>query len=195
MTGRFTAKAELVWYVGKQNDDNSLDALAPYLYALPPPAAKRCRCAAHLASITIGDRALTVVYYVDPKDRHIYAQPHPDSDGFRYANWGLARPAQRDFEDARTFARALFRRPDAEASTQYERWWNRYAAGEMPHLPPQPLDIPSDPARAYQGAGWKSFEDWLVVPKKKDREKQKASKKKKARAATAGRVVSHDGGT
>ena len=53
------------------------------------------------------------------------------------------------FEEARTFVRAL--------KLQSSKEWTQYLRGELPHLPPRPINLPSNPAakyrEEYQGIG------------------------------------------
>jgi len=39
--------------------------------------------------------------------------------------------------------------------------WRAFCRGERPDLGPLPLDVPPDPDRAYRGAGWAGWRDWL----------------------------------
>lgn len=39
--------------------------------------------------------------------------------------------------------------------------WKLYIKGSMPDLPPKPDWLPSDPAKVYKDAGWKSWGAWL----------------------------------
>jgi hypothetical protein len=66
---------------------------------------------------------------------------------------GTGRISNRDrefqpFADARTFVQTLGLRNNEE--------WREYAKSRK-----RPADIPSDPARVYQGKGWCGFKDWL----------------------------------
>ncbi len=59
----------------------------------------------------------------------------------------------RSFEDAREFARNL-------GLTSSEKWIE-YCKGNLKHLVPKPLDIPTNVARKYAKEGWKGYKDFL----------------------------------
>lgn len=63
------------------------------------------------------------------------------------------RAPWRSFEQAREFARAL--------KIPGQQHWKAYCAGKRPELPVKPDDIPAAPWKAYDGAGWISWGDWL----------------------------------
>jgi len=42
-----------------------------------------------------------------------------------------------------------------------QKEWQQYCAGKLPHLPPKPLQIPSNPEKKYKATGWKGSKDWL----------------------------------
>lgn len=58
----------------------------------------------------------------------------------------------RSFEEARKYVHSL------KLNGQIE--WKNYSKGNMPHLPPRPQDIPTDPARIYPDE-WKGVGDWV----------------------------------
>ena len=42
-----------------------------------------------------------------------------------------------------------------------QREWVDYCAGKMTHLPPKPLEVPSNPSKKFKNKGWKGEKDWL----------------------------------
>lgn len=58
----------------------------------------------------------------------------------------------KSFEEARSFVHSLGLKGQIE--------WREYCKGNMPHLPPRPQDIPTDPARIYSDE-WKGMGDWV----------------------------------
>jgi len=69
--------------------------------------------------------------------------------------------ALRAFNKARSFVRKL--------QIPNQGVWRDYTAGRLAesHLPPLPLDIPTNPAVAYAGRGWKSWPDWFGYERKR----------------------------
>jgi predicted helicase len=63
------------------------------------------------------------------------------------------RSPWRAFDQAREFARAL--------KLRGQQHWKAYCSGKRPELPAKPADIPAAPWKAYEGAGWTSWGDWL----------------------------------
>ena len=70
----------------------------------------------------------------------------------------------RSFEEALEFARSL----KLKSSTD----WHKYCAGGFPELPNRPLDIPSNPDKAYKDSGWKNIGHWLGTGNVSNAEKQ-----------------------
>jgi hypothetical protein len=72
-----------------------------------------------------------------------------------YGDWlgtGNVHPSKyqyQSYEEACAFVRALGIRTGPE--------WQAYCRGELGGLGPRPLDIPSNPQRAYRGRGWVSW--------------------------------------
>lgn len=59
----------------------------------------------------------------------------------------------RPYEEAREFVHAL-------KLNDYKEW-HQYIAGEMPHLPQKPKDIPANPSGVYKDKGWIGIGDWI----------------------------------
>ena len=63
--------------------------------------------------------------------------------------------ALRNFPLAREFARSLGLTKATE--------WKLFSSGKLPGLPRRPLDIPSEPQKAYAAKGWSGWDDWLGI--------------------------------
>lgn len=57
------------------------------------------------------------------------------------------------FEKARSFVHSL--------KLQNQKEWSDYCAGKLTHLPPKPMEIPSNPSKKYKNEGWVDLKDWL----------------------------------
>jgi hypothetical protein len=57
------------------------------------------------------------------------------------------------FEKARQFVHLL--------GLKNQNEWTNYCAGKLTHLPPKPLEIPSNPNKKYKNEGWNGLKDWL----------------------------------
>jgi len=65
----------------------------------------------------------------------------------------LAKLSWRPFQDARSFARKLKLKSNAE--------WIAFTQGKLPRLGNLPADIPATPYQTYANKGWKGIGDWL----------------------------------
>lgn len=130
--------------------------------------------AAHIGLLRAPTSEITVVYYVDPETKHLYAQPHPNTAAADMLDWGIAEPrAMLPFDVARDTARWIFKvsnkRLDAKsrrAHDDYAAWWRGYMASPKPFEPPIPLGIPENPSHVYRDQGWVDAKDWLRKPGK-----------------------------
>lgn len=59
------------------------------------------------------------------------------------------------FNDARNFIQKL--------GLKNQKEWQKYCAGKLAHLPPKPLEIPSNPEKKYKNLGWKNTKQWLGI--------------------------------
>lgn len=58
-----------------------------------------------------------------------------------------------DFETARKFVHSL--------KLKSQREFIDYCAGKLSHLPPKPLELPSNPSKKYKNSGWQGEKYWL----------------------------------
>jgi hypothetical protein len=167
----YVLRPGIAWYGGLQARDNDVTDPPPaeYLCSVPTMAPKRARWAARIGNVRAEDQDITVLYFVDPEDRRLFAQPHPDTAASTKRDWGLTAPhAQWPFELARETARWIFK-VSRKTTNRHEAWWRRYVAGSIRGAPPVPFALPVNPAQAYRGQGWSDFKDWLVKPRDKQR--------------------------
>ena len=78
-----------------------------------------------------------------------------DNGAFPYASKDY-----RSFKEARSFVRDLGLRSSQE--------WVAYCKGEIPNLPPKPIDIPANIVQQYTGKGWKGYKDFLATKRNRD---------------------------
>jgi len=187
MSEEFSMRRGLAWYVGQQGGDNSLteEPGGPYLCEPPPEVVARCRYGAHLARLPWRDREYTLLFFVDPATQRFFAQPHPESAAVSQVDWGVpdAR-ASRSFAEARKFARRAYGKQGEDENPSMAPWWEDFTSWRKPSVPPPPVDLPGNPARAYEGSGWRGWGDWLLTPPPK-KKKRKSTARKSRRARTA----------
>jgi hypothetical protein len=172
-TDSYVLKPGIAWYVGNQQHDNDIvvpPPPAPYICLPSADAVRRAWYAAAIGIMCDDDREITVLYYVDPETKHLYAQPHPDTRESSHQEWGIVEPRRLlPFELARDTARWIFSVSRSGTDRQCRRpevnlmdWWRGYMTAPMPAEPPIPLGLPVDPSDAYRSQGWKDVQDWLT---------------------------------
>jgi hypothetical protein len=163
----YALKPGIAWYAGTQAGDNDISEPPPveYLCSVAAGVAERAWYGARIGNLSAEGREITVLYFVDPETRRIYAQPHPDTGAATQREWGVSDPyAGLPFELARETARWIFKVSKGRTK-DHEAWWLRYMAGSEPGGPPIPFGLAANPDHVYRDQGWIGFTDWLVPPR------------------------------
>jgi hypothetical protein len=171
----FRATPGFAYYAGVQDRFNDIESRPPkpYLMNVTSDVAARSWYAARIGMAHWEAGALSLVYFVDPESKYVFAQPHPDESKTVRQNWFDQAVSALSFAEARDLSWWLeLHKPYINENTPRKKLvprlpelWREYIAGQRADCAPIPLAMPRDPDQVFASSGWTTWEDWFWEPK------------------------------